>query len=149
LLTLRYFRRGPADAERALAMAGLVLIRLKLAKMEALLGRGGELATEINPSNAQLWLLTANGARRYTSFDAVYVRVASRNIGSTIPSQEYEWDITGCHSISNLESHFAHKLKIELVTPSNGVFAITSSAAFTIATGSITSAPSATMPSAR
>jgi hypothetical protein len=36
---IEIFRRGPADAERALAMPGLVLIRLKLAKMEALLGR--------------------------------------------------------------------------------------------------------------
>ncbi|SRR5258708_10100922 len=56
---------------------------------------------------------TANDARRYRFFDAAYVRVASRNISSTIPGQEYEWDITSGQSIGDPKSHFARELKIE------------------------------------
>jgi hypothetical protein len=61
---LRYFCRGPADAEPCFGDGGTGAEPAKARQDGGLLGRGGELATEINPSNAQLWLLRAHGKRR-------------------------------------------------------------------------------------
>jgi hypothetical protein len=56
---------------------------------------------------------SARGKRRQAFFDARYLRMASRNIGSTISGQEYEWDITGGQSVGDWESHFALELKVK------------------------------------
>jgi hypothetical protein len=112
---LRYFRRGRPMPSLALAMAGLVLIRPKLAKMEACLAEAASWPQKsiLRTCSYGCFERTANDARRHRFFNTRYVRMASRNVSSTISGQEHEWDMADGQNIGDPESHFARKLKVK------------------------------------